>query len=36
MKISSGSIKAGATSEAYFESIGLKFPEVRKKVITRF
>ncbi len=36
MKISSGSIKAGASSEAYFESIGLKFPEVRKKVITRF
>lgn len=36
MRISSGSIKSGATSEAYFESVGLKFPEVRKKVITRF
>lgn len=36
MKISQGSIKSGATSEAYFESVGLKFPEVRKKVITRF
>jgi len=36
MRISSGSIKSGATSEAYFESVGLKFPEVRKKVVTRF
>lgn len=36
MRVYKGSIKQGATTEKYFESIGLQFPEVRKKVISRF
>jgi len=36
MRVYKGSIKQGATTDAYFDSIGLKYPEVRKKVISRF